>query len=295
MKLQFLLVPYDSGHREWRMGRGPAYLLRHGAASSIRALGHEVDAEYVEPAGYQGANPPASTEIATSFSLYRELAIRARAAHERAALPIILSGNCGATLGAVAAACAPSAGDLGIVWLDAHGDFNTPDSSTSGFLDGMVLAALTGRGWRGMTASIPGFSPVQDANVVLVGVRALDPAEEVQLEESEVDVVRAASVRGAGLRAAVAPALERLSERVARVHVHVDADVLDVSEARANHFATEGGLTIAELAETVAMVTERFRIASATFSAYDPAVDVDGGVVRAVAGCLEALVEAPDR
>src|SRR6185503_10619157 len=169
MKLQFLLVPYDSGHREWRMGRGPAYLLRHGAASTIRALGHEVDAEYVEPTGFQGANPPTSTEIATSFSLYRELATRARAAHERSALPIILSGNCGATLGAVAAACAPSTGDLGVVWLDAHGDFNTPDTSTSGFLDGMVLAALTGRGWRAMTASMPGFSPVQDANVVLVG------------------------------------------------------------------------------------------------------------------------------
>ena len=51
MKIQFLLVPYDSGRREWRMGRGPSYLLRHGAGSSIRALGHEVEAEYVEPGG----------------------------------------------------------------------------------------------------------------------------------------------------------------------------------------------------------------------------------------------------
>ena len=141
-----------------------------------------------------------------------------------------------------------------------------------------------------MTASIPGFSPVQDANVILVGARALDPAEELLLEESEVNVVRAASVRGAGLRAALTPALEHLSERVPRVHLHVDADVLDVNEARANYFAVDGGLTIAELAETVAMVAERFRIASVTFSAYDPAVDGDGGVVRAVAGCLEAVV-----
>ena len=289
MKLQFLLVPYDSGHREWRMGRGPAYLLRHGAGSALRALGHDVDAEYVEPAGYQGSNPPASTEIATSFSLYRELAARARAARERDALAVVLSGNCGATLGAVAGACDSSSGDIGVVWLDAHGDFNTPDTTTSGFLDGMALAALTGRCWRALTASIPGFAPVPDANVVLAGVRALDPAEEVLLEESEVDVVRAASIRSAGLRASLNPALERLGDRVARVHLHVDVDVLDANEARANAFATEGGLTIAELPETVRLVADRFAVTSITFSAYDPAVDADGGVVKAMAGCLEAL------
>ena len=289
MRLHFLLVPYDSGHREWRMGRGPAHLLRHGAASAVRALGHEVDAEYVEPAGYHGANPPASTEIATSFSLYRELATRVRAANERQALPVVLSGNCGATLGAAAGSCASSSDDLGVLWLDAHGDFNTPDTTTSGFLDGMALAALTGRCWRALTASIPGFTPVLDANVVLAGVRELDPAEEVLLEESEVDVVRAASIRGTGLRAALAPALDRLTERVSRLHVHFDADALDVKAARANAFASEGGLLIPEVAEVIGLVRDRFTIASITFSAYDPAVDADGGVVKAVAGALEAL------
>src|SRR5690348_17839791 len=76
MKIQFLLVPYDSGRREWRMGRGPSFLLRHGVGSGIRSLGHEVDAEYIEPTGVESANPPASTEIATSFSLYRQVAVR---------------------------------------------------------------------------------------------------------------------------------------------------------------------------------------------------------------------------
>ena len=103
MKIQFLLVPYDSGRREWRMGRGPSYLLRHGVGSGIRALGHQVDAEYVEPDGMNRPNPPASTEIATSFSLYRELAVRAREARANGALPVILGGNCGVTLGALAA------------------------------------------------------------------------------------------------------------------------------------------------------------------------------------------------
>src|SRR5204862_8133960 len=141
MKIQFLLVPYDSGRREWRMGRGPSYLLRHGVGSSIRALGHEDDAEYVEPGGIESPNPPASTEIATSFSLYRRLAMRAREARASGAMPIVLGGNCGVTLGALAG----DGGDIGVLWLDAHADFNTPATTTSGFLDGIGLAALTGR------------------------------------------------------------------------------------------------------------------------------------------------------
>ena len=153
MKIQFLLVPYDSGRREWRMGRGPSYLLRHGVGSSLRALGHEVDAEYVEPGGLDGPNPPASAEIATSFSLYRQVAVRARAARANGALPIVLGGNCGVTLGAIAAATMSGRGDLGVLWLDAHADFNTPETTVSGFLDGMGLAVLTGRCWRSLAMS----------------------------------------------------------------------------------------------------------------------------------------------
>src|SRR5690242_19919163 len=157
MKIQFLLVPYDSGRREWRMGRGPSFLLRHGVGIGIRALGHEVDAEYVEPGGIERPNPPASTEIATTFSLYREVAVRAREARSNGALPIVLGGNCGVTLGAIA-----DQSDVGVLWLDAHADFNTPETTTSGFLDGMALAVLTGRCWRTMASSIPGFVAMPD-------------------------------------------------------------------------------------------------------------------------------------
>jgi arginase len=286
MKVQFLLVPYDSGHREWRMGRGPSFLLRHGAGSGMRALGHDVDAEYVEPSGVHDPNPPTTTEIATSFSLYREVAVRARAARETGALPIVLGGNCGVTLGAVAAA----GGDVGVLWLDAHGDFNTPDTTRSGFLDGMGLAALTGRCWRAMTASIPGFTPVADANAILAGVRDLDPAEEILLEESELTVVRGPSIRTAGLEGALVPALDRLRMRVSKLHFHLDADVLDAGEARANVYAAADGLTIGQLADVARLAAARFEIASAAVTSYDPAIDTDAAVPAAVAGALDALL-----
>lgn len=286
MKVQFLLVPYDSGHREWRMGRGPSFLLRHGAGSGVRALGHDVDAEYIEPSGVHNPNPPTSTEIATSFSLYREIAARVRVVRESGALPIVLGGNCGVTLGAVAG----DASDVGVLWLDAHGDFNTPETTRSGFLDGMSLAVLTGRCWKEMAAGIPGFVPIPDANVILAGARDLDPAEEILLEESEVSVVRGPAVRAAGVAAAIGPALEQLAGRVRRLHFHLDADALDANEARANMFAAPGGLTIAELAEVARLAAHRFEIVSVAVTAYDPAIDATASVPGAIAGALEALL-----
>ena len=277
MKVQFLLVPYDSGRREWRMGRGPSFLLRHGVGSGIRALGHEVDAEYVEPGGIERPNPPASTEIATSFSLYREVAVHAREARSNGALPIVLGGNCGVTLGAIA-----DQSDVGVLWLDAHADFNTPETTTSGFLDGMALAVLTGRCWRTMASSIAGFVAIPDDHVVLAGARDIDPAEEELLEESEVTVVRGFE--------SLEPALQSLRTRVSRLHFHLDADVLDADVARANVFAAKGGLTIAQLADVARLAAARFEIVSAAVTAYDPAIDTEATIPAAISGALEVLV-----
>ena len=277
MKIQFLLAPYDSGRREWRMGRGPSFLLRHGVGSGIRALGHDVDAEYVEPSGVESANPPASTEIATSFSLYREVALRVRDAREKGALPIVVGGNCGVTLGAMA-----GQRETGVLWLDAHADFNTPETTSSGFLDGMALAALTGRCWRTMASRIPGFLAVPDENIVLAGARDLDPPEEELLDASEVAIARTFET--------IAPALDALRTRVRRLHFHLDADVLDAGVARANSFAAAGGLTIEQLGEVARYAAQRFDVVSAAVTAYDPAVDTTAAIPAAIAGALERLL-----
>lgn len=304
MKIQFLLVPYDSGRREWRMGRGPSYLLRHGVGSSIRALGHEVDAEYVEPGGVQAPNPPASTEIATSFSLYREVADRARTAHENGALPIVLGGNCGVSLGAMASlvprrqilsvgdgeASYPELEDVGVLWLDAHGDFNTPETTRSGFLDGMSLAMLTGRCWYTLGRGIPGFRPVAERQILLGGVRELDPAEDDLLRESEMLVARGAAGHPTRLAEEIGKGLKELRRRVRRLHVHLDADVLDEREGRANVFAAPFGLTGGELRDIARLAASSFEIVSVAVTAYDPAIDTTSAIPPLIVAALEALL-----
>lgn len=281
MRFQLVLAPYDSGHREWRMGRGPGHLLRHGAGSTLRASGHEVSAEFVE------LDDPMPREIASSFALHREIARRVRLARAAGAMPVVVSGNCGASLGTTAGLDADS--PIGVVWLDAHGDFNTPETSHSGFLDGMALATLTGRCWQPLARTIPGFRPVPEANVVLAGVRDLDEEERAALERSAVTVIPALDLRIDGVGGTLRPAVEDLAARVAGVHVQLDLDVLDPAEARANALAPPGGLTAAALRAAVGAIAAAVPVLSLGISAFDPAWDDRGGVFHAVAGVLETL------
>jgi len=283
VRLRTLLVPYDSGRRDARMGRGPDALVRHGAASALRAAGHDVDAESVE------VDDVFPAEIATTFALYRQLAGRVRTATAEGRLPLVLSGNCGAAVGTVSGARRSADERVGVVWFDAHGDFNTPETSGSGFLDGMMLAALAGRCWRAMTASVPGFAPVRAADVALVGARDLDPAEGEALGRSGVTLVPWERLRERGAAEALEGTLAELARRVERVYIHVDVDVLDPARARGNALAPPGGLTPDELADAVRAVRVRCGVAAAGIASYDPAYDTDGSVYRAAVAALEAV------
>lgn len=270
MRIHTILVPYDSGHRAARMGRGPLHFSEHGARDRLRARGHEVLESVVDVA------TTFPTEVGTSFELYRGLSERVCGAVTDQAFPLVLAGNCGSSLGTVSGVRAASPNDdsaIGVIWLDAHADFNTPEITTSGFLDGTVLAALTGRGWNALTASIPGFRPVPDAHVVLVGARDIDAEEERLLASSRVTRVEAARMRTDGARAALDPALTELARHVSRVYLHIDLDVHDPAEAQANQYAVPGGLAAGTVRDLVRVVGERFSIVAAALTAYDPTYD----------------------
>ena len=270
MSIHTILVPYDSGHRNARMGRGPLQFSKSGAADRLRANGHEVVESVVE---VETAFP---TEIGTSFALYRGLSEQVCAAVTGGSFPLVLAGNCGSALGTVSGARAATPNDpsdIGVIWLDAHADFNTPESTPSGFLDGMALAALTGRCWHALTASIPGFRPVSDAHVVLVGARHIDPAEEESLASSCLMRVDAADVQGKGAQAALDGTFTELARHVSRVYLHIDLDVHERDDARANQYAVPGGLSPQTVRDLVRVVAERFSIVAAALTSYDPSVD----------------------
>jgi arginase len=281
MNLHLLSVPYDTARRGERMGAGPEHLLRSGADERLRSRGHDVRVERVEP---PGDTFPA--EISTAFALQRAVAAGVRRAVSDGSLPIVLSGNCNAA--AVGVIGGLGAREIGVLWFDSHGDFNTPETTVGGFLDGMALAIVTGRCWRQLVARLPGFEPVDAANVILIGARDLDPLEAALIAESPMTVLRPAEVR-----TRLDAALDDLRGRVRDVYVHVDLDVLDpVTEGRANTFAAPDGLALGEVISVVHRAARHFRIRGAALTAYDPSCDDDGRVCGAAATLLATLADA---
>jgi arginase len=251
------------------MGRGPHALLRAGLVDRLAAAGLAASVTEVGPTG------DFRTEIATGFELHRHVASAVREARAAGRRPITLSGNCNTgVVGSLAAA----GGEVGLVWFDAHSDAETPETSTSGFLDGMALAMVLGRCWGAMLSEL-GFSPLDGSRVALVGAREISAAAQQLLGEAGVAIVSPAEARADG----VAAAIDQLrSAGVSRVHVHVDLDVLDPETVGpANSYALPDGLTTEQLLSALATVTREFELVSASVASYDPEVDRTGTVAQA--------------
>ena len=133
-----------------------------------------------------------------------------------------------------------------MVWFDAHADFNTPETSPSGFLDGMAVAILTGRCWRSLAAQITGFEVVPESRVALVGIRDLDPPEADALAASRV---RRIGSDLTGLDAVFPQVVQRGST------LTWTSSIQEKDEA--NQFATTGGLTAAQLVDAVRRLSRR--------------------------------------
>ena len=266
MKLTLIQVPYDSGHYGVRMGRGPLHLIEQGLA------GADVEVVPVRLEGFV-------TEVSSSPILWSEVAERVSRAREAGRLPVVLSGNCNAAaVGSLAAI-----GTAGVVWMDAHGDLNTPETSPSGYFDGMAISVAMGKAWPTLTARLPGFQPLDPRNVVHLGARDFDPPELELMEREHIARIPAGGLDG------LDAALADVATRVDQAYVHMDLDVLDPSELRANVYATPGGLTVEQVAEVVRATGRHLKIAAAGITAYDPDHDPEGRGVRAAGRLLEAL------
>jgi arginase len=207
-------------------------------------------------------------------------------------VPPLLSGNCSGTVGMLAALHGPSRSSagrrVGLVWLDAHADFNTPEIDPWGFLDGQSLAMTVGRCWQALTATVPAFTPLPERRVLLVGAHSLDDAEERALRASDLAWLPPAQAWNA---AAIRAAVERMAAETDLVHIHVDLDVHDPSIAPANSYAAPGGLTASQVQGVVQNVADELPVASATLASYDPSNDPLGRMCQTALDLLELLAD----
>jgi arginase len=173
----------------------------------------------------------------------------------RTARPLVLSGDCPTAAGVVAGVQRRHR-DVAVVWLDAHGDFNTPGITTSGYLGGMALGMLTGR-TPGLLGDELGLRPVPDANVVLGDARDLDPAERDALTASQVRRVPAdpaaitAALEGPG-------GLDGLA-----VYLHLDIDVVDSAQLPGLRFPSGPGPSLTQIEDCLAAVCRAANVVAA--------------------------------
>lgn len=276
MKVTFIVAPYDSGQVYAGFGQGPEALIAGGLVEELTLEGHQVEVSDIGEVGDE------SREISTGFAVCAAVAKKVEETLSEGRFPVVLAGNCLTSVGAVAGEGADA-----IVWFDQHADINTPDTSTTGFLDGMALATVLGLCWRGMTDAIPGFKPVEPSRCLLAGARDLEAAETRLLEN--LPVIRAAC----GEAPAKAAALQATG--ATRAHLHLDLDVLDPEELQVNRYAGPGGPDPEQLRNAVCGLAGHVPIAGMTISAYDPAFDPRAEVPPVVGKMLADFLAAMER
>jgi len=169
---------------------------------------------------------------------------------------------------------------IGMLWLDAHPDFNTPETTRSGSLGGMPVAVATGRALQRMRLDAKLDPPLADEQVVMGGVRLVDPLEQQLLDSSRIQQVSVADLRTRS--AAVFAQLDRLSRENDKLYIHIDMDVLDPREVMAHQNKVPNGPSSEELATLFEEIFRRYAKASAIGFATIPSPDEGGLAIAAV-------------
>jgi len=228
--------------------------------------------------GSHVANRPAlgiGDQIATISPLLRGLSNLVCDAVRSGERPVSISGDCCSAIG-VLAGLRRAGADPTLIWFDAHGDFNTWETSPSGFLGGMPLAMIVGRGEQRL-AEAAGLVSLSERQVILTDARDLDPGEREALARS--------SVRHVG---DVRTLLEGdLPE--GPLYVHFDTDVVSPVDAPAQNYLAQGGPSASELAEVFARLARTARVVAVSVSSWNPNLDEDGRTKRVCMGLLDVL------
>jgi arginase len=275
--VRIIYVPYDSGRAGERFGRGPLKARDSGLASRLSAS-LPVSEQIVMHGGFF------PTEGTAAFDLARRISHLVAEARSQEAFPIVVAGNCISSLGTVSGM---GGARRAVVWLDAHPDFHTPDTTSTAFLDGMGSAILAGEAWRVAARTVPHFRPIDRDHLLFIGARDIDPEEAARLSDPPVAVFSGDDYRAD--KPAVHSALAALGDMSDAAYLHFDMDVTEPSPVPANEFAAAGGFDDGEVASLLEAIADRVPIAAAGVTAYDPGLDTDGSMLTRYLSVIEQL------
>jgi len=279
-KIRIIGVPMDLGASRRGVDMGPSALRVAGLQSRLKQLTRQVEDAgnvSVPQAEEQPFGEKKARYLEEISQTCKSLAEMVRKALDEDMLPLVLGGDHSIAVGTVAGAAAhfkQKGKRIGVVWLDAHGDMNTPDSSPSGNVHGMPLAAIVGSGPPELT-EIAGFKPmVEPRNVSLVGIRDLDAKERRFAKESGVHVFTMRDIDERGMRDVMAEALRFATDDTAGVAVSLDMDFVDPTDAPGVGTPVRGGVTYREAHLALEMIADSKSMISFELVEINPVIDL---------------------
>ena len=302
-----ILAPYHVGIKDHRVGRGPAAILDAGLIARIeRALPSGIPVKVAEIQAVQETPTEVEGDIGRSFGVLRNVSDAVRRARNEGSWPLVLSGNCMNVVGVNAGlndaeednasgADGSGEGDHGqgrqVIWFDAHADLEGPETTESGYLDGMGGRMLLGEGFGRLLGGIAGYRKIEGKQLIGVGFRDYSSSEKDKIAREGVRVVWGRKGLDKGeYRAALEEVLKETSEERRDAVLHVDVDSLDPRVGRANEFAVSGGLGERDLVECVDVVMERRTVRAMHVASLNPEFDGWERCVEVVAKAVERVV-----
>ena len=298
-KIALLGAPTSAASLSAGHEHAPAKLREAGLVDRLRAVGYDVtDMGDDHPQLYQSdEESPRSRNLPRVLKALEALKPRVEQAVKSGALPLVLGGDCTIALATIAA-LRRYFRSVSAVYMDRDADLNTPATTPSGLLDGMVVAHLTGRGAAELVRFWGEPPLVREPDVALFGVVRLDHPEEDLLLRSPIQRYLADNVQRLGPAAAAQMAIERIHAAGNEFLLHFDVDV--IADFRATNFPGSGGLTLDEVRQALEVFAQQKHMAAFEVTAYNPERDPDGSaaktvvdiVVSALATRLERLAAA---
>ncbi len=272
-------APLDLGAGRRGVDMGPSALRLAGLGSRLISLGYKVEdlgnvfAEQQESAPSGPSNAKYLPQIASACRVLAEMVEKAI---EDNRFPLVLGGDHSVAVGTVAGVSAAWRGrgeKIGIIWIDAHADMNTPESSPSGNVHGMPLACCIGRGPADL-ANLLGHSPkIEPAKVVLVGIRDVDLSERELVRQSGVTAFTMRDIDERGLRDVMERAIAIAGDGTAGIHLSLDMDSVDPDEAPGVGTPVRGGMTYREAHLAMEIICDSDRMISMELVEVNPVLD----------------------
>ena len=274
-QISIIGIPMDFGQLLRGVDMGPSAVRYTGLADRLRQLGHTVrdrgDVRIPIRDPEPGQEEAQTTYVAEITQICKAVYALGRTVMEEGDFPLFIGGDHSVAIGTVSAVTGDE--PVGLIWLDAHGDFNTPETSPTGNIHGMPLASLVGEGHPDLVnVGRPG-AKMNPENIVLIGQRDLDPAEKKRLRSSGITVFTMRDIDEQGISAVANKTVMKFAH-LKRIHLTVDMDALDPVEAPGVGTPVPGGITYREAHLLMEILADSGKVGSMDLVEINPILDV---------------------